>query len=139
MTALIYGIAMLAPWNVVLSSLPFYDESLPDTNIDVVIAFAMNGLMIFVVILCVIFANSATNRPIKINLILLIMGVIVIFVPLIVRNTGYWVTVTLLIFLGVLSTVVQASVLAYMSMLPEKYMAINSVGIGLSAILLNFL
>jgi len=106
MTSFIYGIAMLAPWNAVLSTMPFYIFELPGSNIDVVIAFAMNGIMIFIVVVCVIFANSAANRFIKINLILLIIALLMVFVPIIVSSTGYWVTVITLVVLGILSTVV---------------------------------
>ena len=83
-TSFIYGIAMLAPWNGVLSTMSFFVNALPGTNIDFMISFAMNGIMIFIVILCVIFADSAAYRFVKINFILMITGILLVFVPLIV-------------------------------------------------------
>jgi hypothetical protein len=57
-TMMVYGVAMLAPWNAVLSTMHFYKEELPGTNIDFMIAFAMNGIMIFVVLACVFFTKD---------------------------------------------------------------------------------
>jgi hypothetical protein len=55
----VYGMVMLIPWNCVVSTVPFYESSLPNTNIVYMISFAMNGVMAIVTILCVIFADPA--------------------------------------------------------------------------------
>jgi hypothetical protein len=58
-TCFVYGFAMLISWNAVLSTMPFFEEELPGTNIIYMISFAMNGVMVGVCILCVIIGDPS--------------------------------------------------------------------------------
>jgi hypothetical protein len=112
-TMMVYGVAMLAPWNAVLSTMHFYKEELPGTNIDFMIAFAMNGIMIFVVLACVFFTkDKLANRFLKVNMVFLVTSVVMVLVPITVRKSaessvtlGYWVTLILLTAIGMGHTV----------------------------------
>ena len=103
---------MLAPWNAVLSTMPFFLTELPDTNIAYMISFALNGVAIFVVIFVVIFGDSQLNRYRKINCNFVATAVLIAFIPIVVRDSttvskqfGYWTTITVLTGVGVLATV----------------------------------
>ena len=112
-SVMLYGVAMLAPWNAVLSTMNFYIQELPDTNIDFMIAFAMNGIMIFVVLACVFFTkDKLAYRYVRVNLVFLITAFVMVSIPIIVRKSaesstsfGYWTTLILLTAIGMGHTV----------------------------------
>ena len=115
---------MLIPWNCVVSTVPFYAASLPNTNIVYMISFAMNGVMALVTILCVIFADPAKHRALKINFMFLVAGIFLMFLPLVVHSSlsafegiwpSYWITLFSLCIFGILTTISQASCLSLMS------------------------
>jgi hypothetical protein len=43
----------MAPFNAILSTLDFYETYMPGWHIDYVVSFAINGVMIFAVVLCI--------------------------------------------------------------------------------------
>ena len=78
------------------------------------ISFAMNGIMAVVTILCVICADPASNRGLKINIMFLIAGSFMFVLPLAVQTSvdafdriwpGYWLTILYLMIFGVLTTI----------------------------------
>ena len=73
--------AILAPWNAVLSALDFFDAETPDYPINFVISFAINGVMVIVVLLCIAYSEMGSNG-FKINFIFFLTGLILILLPL---------------------------------------------------------
>lgn len=141
----VYGMAILAPWNAVLSTLDFFDNETPDYPINFVISFAINGVMVIVVLLCIAYSEIGSNG-FKINFMFFITGIILILLPIWIdqtkvwfgQRTCFWLTVAVLVLLGALTAISQSAVLSYMAMLPDqKYMAIACFAMGVSAIIQN--
>lgn len=51
----VYGLAMMAPWNAVLSTLDFFEAATPNYPISFVVTFAINGVMVVVVLFCIAY------------------------------------------------------------------------------------
>ena len=139
---------MLVPWNAVLSTMVFFKDELPGTNISFMISFAMNGIMVFIVIAIVFFsADKIANRFLRVHLVFLCTAPILMTIPVIVHESTkaftsltptYWITFFLLLIVGMGHTVPQAYSLSWIALLPEKYMGACSFGMGLSSLILNF-
>ena len=85
-TVLFYGIAMLVPWNAVLSTMVFFKDELPGTNISFMISFAMNGIMVFIVIAIVFFsADKIAHRFLRVHLVFLCTAPVLMAIPVIVH------------------------------------------------------
>ena len=137
--------AILAPFNAVLSTLDFFTGETPNYPISFVISFAINGVMVIVVLLCIAYSELGSNKA-KINLMFALTAMLLCVLPLIVDKSRiifgelvcFWLTVVLLVLLGILTAVSQSAVLSYMSALQDlKYMAIASFAMGVSALIQN--
>lgn len=137
--------AILAPFNAILSTLDFFDAQTPNYPINFVVSFAINGVMVFVVLICIAYSEVGSNG-VKINLMFALTAMLLMILPLGVSQTKdwfgeqvcFWLTVVLLVILGILTAISQSAVLSYMSMLPDsKYMAIACFAMGVSALIQN--
>lgn len=45
----------MAPWNAIISSLDFFTAATPNYPINFVISFAINGIMVLVVLICIAY------------------------------------------------------------------------------------
>ena len=141
----IYGIAILAPWNAILSTLDFFAYSMPNYPIQFVVSFAINGVMVIVVLLSIAYQEYGSHA-LKINGVFCATSLLLILLPLWVQFTlqsfgelaCFWLTCLAMVVLGAITAVSQSAVLSYMSKLPDqKYMAIASVAMGVSALIQN--
>jgi len=80
----LYGMAILAPFNAVLSTLDFFESETPNYPISFVISFAINGLMVIVVLLCLAYSEMGANK-VKINLMFALTAVLLVILPTIVN------------------------------------------------------
>ena len=104
--------AILAPFNAVLSTLDFFSAETPNYPISFVISFAINGIMVIVVLLCIAYSEIGSNK-VKINIVFALTAVLLIALPLVVEKSKiwfgelvcFWITVTLLVVLGALTGV----------------------------------
>ena len=108
----LYGMAILAPFNAVLSTLDFFSAETPDYPISFVISFAINGVMVIVVLFCIAYSELGSNK-VKINLMFALTALLLIVLPLLVEQSRvlfgqvvcFWLTVILLVLLGILTAV----------------------------------
>lgn len=108
----IYGLAILAPFNAILSTLDFFESETPNYPITFIISFAINGVMVIVVLLCIAYSEIGSNK-IKINLIFALTALLLFAIPIIVRYSResfgelacFWITVILMVVMGVLTAV----------------------------------
>jgi hypothetical protein len=108
----VYGVAVLAPWNAVLSTLDFFTASTPNYPISFVVSFAINGVMVVVVLLCIAYPEKGTHC-VKVNLTFFLTGLCLILLPLWVNFTKtnfgetccFWLTVASLVLLGAMTAV----------------------------------
>ena len=50
--AFLYGFAVTTPFNFITFTLSYFDEQMPDYPIDYVVSFAVNGVMVIVILIC---------------------------------------------------------------------------------------
>ncbi len=111
---------------------------MPDYPISYVVTFAVNGVMVLVVF--VSLANPKIARhSFKINLSLFCSGLLTLGLPFVAYYSqnqawAFWLSVTLMFFIGITMALALAQTLSYMSFMPESYMALNSFGIGFSGV-----
>ena len=119
---------------------------MPDYPISYFVTFAVNGVMVIVVFISLAKPQIA-RHSIKINLSLFISGFLTLILPLVTyycktQALAFWLSVLVMFFIGVTMALALAQTLSYMSLMPERYMALNSMGIGVSglaSLLLNIL
>ena len=138
-TAFLYGVAVTSPYNFILLSLPYIQGQMPDYPITFVATFAVNGVMVFVVFICLALPNMLSHA-IKINLSLFFSGLLTLLLPLTAEAISgqaarFWVAICLMLLTGVGMGLALAQTLSYMSSMPERYMALNSMGIGFSGLI----
>ena len=112
---------------------------MPDYPITFVASFAVNGVMVLIVFLSLTFPTLSTHA-IKINLSLFISGVLALMIPVLVQVVDsqlakFWLSILLMLLIGVTMGVALAQTLSYMSFMPETYMALNSMRIGASGLI----
>ena len=108
----LYGAAILAPFNAILSTLDFFQIQTPNYPITFVISFAINGVMVIVVLLCIAYSEIGSNK-IKINLMFGLTALLLVAIPILVQQSKlwfgelacFWITVTLMIIMGVLTAI----------------------------------
>ena len=140
--SLVYGVAVMSPFNAVLSTLDFFEDAMPGYPISFVVSFAINGIMVFVVMVCIAYPEKGSHG-VKISLMFLVTSAILVAIPYATDLTSskagpgvsFYVIVGVLCLLGGITAISQSAVFAYMSVLPERYMAICSTGFGVSGIL----
>ena len=110
--AFVYGVATMSPFNAVLSTLDFFEEAMPDYPIAFVVSFAINGIMVVVVMACIAYPEVGSHGA-KISLMFLITSVILVAIPFITDQTSskvgpgacYYVIVGVLCLLGAITAV----------------------------------
>ena len=112
---------------------------MPDYPIDYIVTFAVNGVMVLVVFICLAQPKLASHA-VKINLSIFISGFLTLIMPPAIKlcpgqASAFSVTVALMFFIGVTQALALAQTLSYMSFMPERYMALNSMGIGFSGLI----
>ena len=80
----LYGAAILAPFNAILSTLDFFESQTPNYPITFVISFAINGVMVVVVLLCIAYSEVGSNK-IKINLMFGLTALLLVLIPILVQ------------------------------------------------------
>lgn len=111
---------------------------MPDYPITFVATFAVNGVMVVIVFIC-LAAPTLSTHAVKINLSLFLSGVLSLLIPLASAKlsgqlTRFWIVIFLMLFTGAFMGAALAQTLSYMSAMPERYMALNSMGIGASGL-----
>ena len=111
---------------------------MPDYPITFVATFAVNGVMVVIVFIC-LAAPTLSTHAVKINLSLFLSGVLSLLIPLASAKlseqlTRFWIVIFLMLFTGAFMGAALAQTLSYMSFMPEHYMALNSMGIGVSGL-----
>ena len=95
--------------------------------------------MVLVVFICLAKPRLATHA-VKINLSLFISGFLTFLLPILIElcdpafAAAFGVAVGLMFLIGLTQALALAGTLSYISFMPEKYMAFNSMGIGFSGI-----
>lgn len=107
----LYGVAVLSPWNAVLSTLDFFENATPNYPISFIITFAINGVMVVVVLLCIAYSDSGSHKT-KVNLTFLLTALLLIILPFVTSATSkhsqsecFWITISLLVLLGAITAV----------------------------------
>lgn len=95
--------------------------------------------MVLVVFICLAQPKLASHA-VKINMALFISGLLTLLLPILIElcvpafAAAFGVTVGLMFLIGLTQALALAGTLSYISFMPEKYMALNSMGIGFSGI-----
>ena len=136
--AFLYGFAVVSPYNFIILTLPYLSGVMPDYPIEYVVTFAVNGVMVLVIIFSLAKPQIGSHAT-KINLSILVAALLTLLLPLVSKvspgqATTFWVTIALMFLIGVAMGAALAQTLSYMSLMPERYMALNSMGIGFSGL-----
>ena len=51
----------MSPFNAILSTLDFYEAAMPDYPISFVASFAVDGIMVFVVLFCIAYPEVGSH------------------------------------------------------------------------------
>lgn len=137
--AFLYGMAVTSPFNFITLTLPFFESMMPDYPITYVVTFAVNGVMVIVVLVC-LAAPGMASHPVKINLSLFIAGALTLFLPFLAKfvpneTAVFALCVSFMGIIGIMMGLALAGSLSYMSLMPARYMALNSMGIGFSGLI----
>jgi hypothetical protein len=107
----IYGLSIIAPWNAILSTLDFFAASTPDYPITFVVSFAVNGVMVLIVLLCIAYSDRGSHI-LKINITFFVTAVLLVLLPVTVdlsmqynQSVCFWVTCVYMVLLGSLTAV----------------------------------
>ena len=138
----LYGVAVTTPFNFITLTLAYYDARMGTYPIDFVVTFAVNGVMVIVVFACLSKPRIASHAK-MVNFSLLLAGVFTLLLPLVVQlsaennrqDLAFWLSLPLMFLVGTTQATALAQSLSYMSYMPERFMALNSMGIGFSGIL----
>ena len=131
---------MTTPFNFITLTLSFYDERITNYPLDFIVTFAVNGAMVVVVFFCLAKPGIA-RHTIMINLAILLAGFFTLLLPFVVVLSGdnqalaFWLTIPLMFLVGIAQATALTQTLSYMSYMPERFMALNSMGIGFSGLL----
>jgi len=82
----VYGVCIIAPWNAILSTLEFFVVSMPNYPISFVVSFAINGIVVFVVLICMAYSEKGSHA-LKVNFIFAVTAIVLLLVPFFVRFT----------------------------------------------------
>ena len=85
-SAFLYGVAVTSPYNFITLTLPFFEDQMPDYPISYVVTFAVNGVMVLVVIVSLAKPHLASHS-IKINLSIFLSGLLTLILPIVVDKT----------------------------------------------------
>lgn len=77
-----YGMAVTSPFNFITFQLTFFERKMPDYPFSYIVTFAVNGVMVLVVLLCLAVPRIASHS-VKINLALFISGLLTLFMPIV--------------------------------------------------------
>jgi hypothetical protein len=119
---LIYGLAVLAPFNAVLSTQDFFAAKMPGYPIEFVLSFAINGVIFLVVIIAIAYPEKGSHGW-KINTMFGLTSLILVLIPFVTILTShfygaavcFWATCALLVILGVVTAISQAAFFGYIS------------------------
>jgi hypothetical protein len=146
LVSFVYGVAVMSPFNAVISTLDFFTDLMPGYPINFVVSFAINGVMVLVITLCIAYSDYGSHK-IKINAIFLLTAIILVALPFLTEysarysaGASFWTTCIVLVLMGAMTAVSQSAVIAYMSVISDpSYMAISSVAMGVSALIQNLI
>ena len=108
----LYGLACLTPSNAILSTLDFYEAAMPNYPISFVVSFAINGVMVLVVLICIVFPEVGTHS-VKVSLMILFTSVQMILMPFLTdfsadrlgEKACFWITLGNFLLLGVITAI----------------------------------
>ena len=133
MVALFNGIAVLLPWNAILSNLDFMNFRMPDYQPAANFPFAVNSLQLVAMILVQLY-TSTWSYNFKLGVMYLIISVLTIILPFVAEfehkneGTDFTLCVIILFCFGIGVAFTQASGFAFTGVLPGKYIGIFMVG-----------
>ena len=109
-----YGIAVLTPFNAVLSTFDYFSLYIPaQWHIDFVISFEIEGIGVLAILLCIAYADKGAHW-LKINISFLLQAILLLILPCLYKieqsttksgNIAFWVTFFVLSLIGILSAV----------------------------------
>ena len=140
----LYGAAVLTPWNVVSSCFDYFllfDSSQANPSLISTYTFATNGLTIAG--MCFVFIKGRDiSYEVRISGFFVIMGCILLAVPLVAAiggPLGFWLTFCVLMCLGFCNGVALASVFGLGGGMPFRFMAGVMLGNGIVGIMCNLI
>ena len=74
---------MMTPWNTILSSLDFFTQEMPNYPISFVISFAVNGVMVLVILVAIAFSEYGSHAT-KVNLMFFLTAITLVMIPFVV-------------------------------------------------------
>ena len=82
--AFLYGVAVTSPYNFITLTLPYFENQMPDYPITYFVTFAVNGVMVIVVFICLAKPHIATHA-VKVNFSLFVSGFLTLLLPFLVH------------------------------------------------------
>ena len=109
---LIYGLAVMAPFNAVLSTQDFFAQRMPGYPIEFVLSFAINGVIFFVILFVIAYPERGSHGW-KLNVMFGLTSMILLLIPVITLVTAhffgatvcFWTTCATLVLLGVVTAI----------------------------------
>ena len=139
---LLYGIAVLQPWNAVLSGFDFFMETMPTHKPITIYPFAVHFLIVFGMMYVVIRGPKSGSYNFRITLSYVVSAIILLMIPFLAEvgdTAGFWLVLTALVIFGWFAGLGQGAVYALAGGMPFKYIAAIMLGQGISGIFSNVL
>ena len=137
-----FGVAVLQPWNAVLSLLQFFAHSSVH-NPEFAFPIAMHVFIVVGMLYVMWKGPNNGSHNLKISLSFGIGGLIMVGLPwvtlIIGQNIGYYLVLAILTVFGSINGVSEALIWALAGGMPHKYIAAIMLGEGISGIISNLL
>ena len=135
------GFINLIPWNVILSSLDFFEENLEKYDPTYYFPLFYTFFSVLVQILLLIGKRRLTYLKKKIGSLVLCSFIMILLPVIAIFIFGfecYLICSILVVCLGISNAIFQSSVLGICSFLPAKFIIALSYGSGFSGVIINF-
>ena len=140
----LYGFSVLAIFNSILSTLDYFEKSMPDYSPEFVVDLGLNIFVTISAIFVIVYGHLLTFE-VKNNFMILVQIPFTLALPLACKfiedeKTMYIVFIASLMLLGIVNSLQLGSVYAQAGSFPnDKQLSAISFGMGLSGILMNFI
>lgn len=129
-----YGVAILLPWNAVLTALDFFDNRLAPFEPFFTFPFAVNCMLTFIQVLVVLFGYKLSYF-LRLTCMFLVLASLMIILPLVTEllykdniNTAFALCMVTLFIFGTVGGVAQGSLFGYAGTFPGIQMGAISFG-----------